>query len=119
MNSTRRIRVLVGSLVAVVLLGWTLFLDAKIHLYFAHGQLNVFEDLWDEAKANPTPERRKEILRALRDFYPSGTMQRKGSTIDLLVETARKAIETNMVLSAVGKGTSDLKNEEKKDSSLP
>jgi hypothetical protein len=69
----------------------------KIHMAFAEEQTAYFEEMHERA-ATALSEAPSDVraavgyIKAIREYYPSGTKQTRGSRLDLVVERARNSM---------------------------
>jgi hypothetical protein len=61
----------------------------QLRVAFARGQVETFTAVAAEAAGITNPAKLAESLRYVSDYYPSGSKHKKGSALDLIVETAR------------------------------
>ena len=95
-TTCRKIAVALGiaCLLLVVLLGdvgWRYF-RRGVEVAFAGEQTAIFDDMRIQALASQSPEKVKDCLQYTETYYPSGTKQRTGSTLDRVVERHRAAV---------------------------
>ncbi|MBX7165547.1 MAG: hypothetical protein K1X74_04285 [Pirellulales bacterium] len=73
--------------ISVAALLWQLVL-LRIHVAFAADQVRNFQDAVTRSLRDP--QSADENLEYVKFYYPSGTKQRTGTTLDSLVESVRK-----------------------------
>ena len=84
---------LIGFLVAAFLLflccGWISYLRLYAHVSLAEEQTLYFEESIQQAVLQRNPEKVTEYIDGIKTYYASGTKQRIGSHLDLMVERSR------------------------------
>jgi len=75
-----------------LLLGYTLYALCfqTIHIAMARDQVKIFEIMREKA-LKATPQEAEKCANYIRQYYPSGTKQAPGTSLDQMVETARAA----------------------------
>lgn len=81
----------VFSVVLLIGCGWLLVENVELSLRasFADDQTQIFQQMCDEALKSDDPHQVAGYLNDVVNYYPSGTKQRSGSHLDLLVERHR------------------------------
>ena len=69
--------------------GWVKFLDLRIRVALAEEQTRYCEETLRQAGEQPSSVGVSDYIHAIELYYPSGTKQRVGSHVDLMVERAR------------------------------
>ncbi len=100
--SSRKSVVVIALLAVVVALQLLNSLRTSLKTTFADEQTEVFSELAEDATTSlkqepPDVERALELLDYVRSYYPSGTKQKTGSTLDRIVERARLQAEGQIV----------------------
>ncbi len=70
-------------------LGWWGYSVIYLHVALAEEQTRFFQEAQVEGLARRTPKEAREFMEAIRIYYPSGSKQKTGTRLDLVVERAR------------------------------
>ena len=104
MNRTRNIliSVVIAGLCAVASWQYVRRVWMQIELSFADEQTEIFSDMTDQASESlrrepPDVRAAVEFLRYTHGYYPSGTKQTHGSTLDRIVERSRSLAERRIM----------------------
>jgi hypothetical protein len=93
--TNRNVRLLMGGLflISVIVLlglcGWSKWLLLRVHIASAEEQTSYFEESLRLGLNQQDPAQVEDYVRAIRNYYPSGTKQAKGTHIDRMVERTR------------------------------
>jgi hypothetical protein len=63
----------------------------RLDLAYAVGQVRVFDGVTTSCQTETDPHKIAESLQYVVNYYPSGARQRKGSSLDAIVESSRSA----------------------------
>jgi hypothetical protein len=70
--------------------------DLRLRSAFANEQIKIFDDMREKALQHDTVEA-SGCLSYVINYYPSGTKQKEGSPLDLVVERARSSAVKDIV----------------------
>jgi hypothetical protein len=88
----------VGGFLILALIGYLAFQVFENHLRvsFAEEQISVFDEMRQQSETS-SPVGAAECLEYVLNYFPSGTKQLQGSTLDRLVERARAMSEREII----------------------
>ena len=70
-------------------LGWWRQSVIYLQVALAEEQTRFFQEAQVEGLARRTPKEAREFMEAIRIYYPSGSKQKTGTRLDMVVERAR------------------------------
>ena len=81
--------ILVVGVCVWALLGWWNYSGIRIRVALAEEQTRFFEEALIEGLGKQSAREVREFAEAIRIYYPSGSKQKVGTHLDLVVERAR------------------------------
>jgi hypothetical protein len=103
---------LVSAVALCAIFSWLIFERGRfavreLQIMFAREQTALFEEMTRKALATKDEKELSEIRQYIEWYYPSGTKQAKGSSLDMIVESARRdalaAIDARVEACSSGK----------------
>ena len=82
--------------IGVGLIGWWKFLDLRIRVALAEEQTRYFQEMIEQGSRRRRPAELDADIEGVRIYYPSGTKQKSGSHLNLMVERARDQAVANL-----------------------
>lgn len=84
--------------------------ERNLRMAFAKGQVRIFQQMCERCR-DADAESCADYLSYALHYYPSGTKQRRGSSLDEVVETARQWAVNEMIAELRRKTGEDLGND--------
>jgi len=99
-------------LVLLIVCGWIAFryVELKTRLGLANGQTEIFEDMRQQALGAET-SKAASCLRYTVNYYPPGTKQVPGTTLNRIVERQRAVVVADIIAHLRAKSGRDLGND--------
>ena len=90
--------------------GWFRFFTLRLKVAYAEDQTRYFVEVLELSYESRTADEVRTDMRAVTNYYHSGSWQRKGSALDIIVERTRELVLDRIALELTNRIASELTN---------